>query len=499
MNTVPGAQSASLAQNLVISGVSIADVDAASNAVQITLSTTAGSLSLSTLTGLSFSVGDGAGDGAMTFTGTLTNINAALNNLTFHATEAGPATLTLTTSDQGATGTGGALSDSDTISVTVSANVQLSTLDGTNGFEINGETAGDLSGVSVSAAGDVNGDGFGDLLIGAYRRATNGSLAGASYVLFGRSSGFSANLDLSALNGSNGFEINGETASDFSGFSVSEAGDVNRDGFGDLLIGAIGRDINGTDAGASYVVFGRSSGFSANLNLSDLNGSNGFELNGETASDYSGRPVSAAGDVNGDGLGDLLIGAYRRDTNGTDDGASYVLFGRDFTGAADFIGGSGNDTHTGTAADEILVGGLGNDTLSGGDGVDVLNGGAGDDVFDFTLLDQQVNGGSGEDTARLQSGGVYLDLGLAPLVNIEAVDITGTGDNTLALTLLEVLGLSDSSNTLRVDGDLGDAIISTGQGWLPGAVVDIGGTLYQTYQSGQATLLVDTDLFQTLS
>ncbi len=71
-----------------------------------------------------------------------------------------------------------------------------STLDGSNGFQISGEAANDRSGVSVSAAGDVNGDGFADLLIGAYRADPNGSESGASYVVFGKASGFAADLAL---------------------------------------------------------------------------------------------------------------------------------------------------------------------------------------------------------------------------------------------------------------------------------------------------------------
>ena len=96
---------------------------------------------------------------------------------------------------------------------------------------------------------------------------------------------------------------------DFSGFSVSDAGDVNGDGFGDLIIGAPCADPNGSYSGASYVVFGKAGGFAANLNLSTLDGSNGFKLSGVAADDRSGRSVSAAGDVNGDGFDDLIIGA----------------------------------------------------------------------------------------------------------------------------------------------------------------------------------------------
>ena len=107
-------------------------------------------------------------------------------------------------------------------------------------------------------------------------------MPGASYVVFGKASGFAANIDLSSLDGSNGFKLSGVAAGDCSGSSVASAGDVNGDGFADLIVGAPRRPAR-LDSGASYVVFGKASGFAANLDLSSLDGSNGFKLSGVAA------------------------------------------------------------------------------------------------------------------------------------------------------------------------------------------------------------------------
>jgi Ca2+-binding RTX toxin-like protein len=207
------------------------------------------------------------------------------------------------------------------------SNINLSNLDGITGFRLSGVTALDYAGFSVASAGDVNGDGFDDVIVGAAGADPNGLFSGASYVVFGKASGFTSNIGLSSLNGSNGFKLSGVAAGDNSGWSVASAGDINGDGFADLIVGAPKADANGTDSGASYVVFGKASGFASNINLSSLDGSHGFKLSGAAAGDGSAYSVASAGDVNGDGFADLIVGAYRADPNGASSGASYVVFG----------------------------------------------------------------------------------------------------------------------------------------------------------------------------
>ncbi len=219
--------------------------------------------------------------------------------------------------------------------------LELSTLNGSNGYVIQGINAEDRCGHSVSSAGDVNRDGTDDLLIGAHYADPNGiNRAGETYVVFGGASvGSSGVFRLSLINGSNGFTIQGINDDDRSGSSVSSAGDVNGDGFDDLLIGAPYADPFGNDrAGECYVVFGGpTAGATGTVDLSTLSGSNGFAMNGLHAVDLCGASVSSAGDINNDGISDIVIGAYRVNAYGTDSGESYVIYGRPSLGSAGLV------------------------------------------------------------------------------------------------------------------------------------------------------------------
>src|SRR5215475_8483033 len=209
---------------------------------------------------------------------------------------------------------------------------------GIGGFIIHGEEAGDNSGVSVSSAGDINGDGLDDLIIGAFRADGPGNTrvdAGASYVVFGHTGPFEPVDLVGVAAGTGGFVIHGEEAGDFSGFMAVSAGDINGDGFDDLIIGAAFADGPGnarSAAGDTYVVFGHDGAFGT-VDLANVAaGVGGFVIHGENANDNSGIAVSSAGDINGDGFDDLVIGAFRADGAGNaraDAGDTYVVFGHD--------------------------------------------------------------------------------------------------------------------------------------------------------------------------
>jgi hypothetical protein len=190
-----------------------------------------------------------------------------------------------------------------------------------------GEAPGDVLGEWLSSAGDVDGDGNADLLIGAHGHDGGGlDNTGATYLLL--SDGLESTLGSMTIIDVADLKIIGGREGDGSGYPVASAGDVDGDGLADLLIGARYEDRGAEDAGAAYLLYasGLPLGAGATLDLRDAD----LKLFGESAGDSVSSGLASAGDVNGDGLQDLLIGALLNDAGGDDAGAAYLIYGRSF-------------------------------------------------------------------------------------------------------------------------------------------------------------------------
>jgi len=203
---------------------------------------------------------------------------------------------------------------------------------GHGGFDIQGERYYDQIGMSLAAAGDVNGDGLEDIIVGA-PYAFKDHLPGRAYVVFGKTDGTVIDLRRIA-SGHGGFVVLPSTEDTgvqrMLGKSVAGVGDVNGDGLADIVAHDAGRDVPlGSGMGRTYVIFGKTG--TAAVQTSEVEaGHGGFIIDGAHPGGDDFGPtssVAAAGDVNGDGLADVIIG-WPADPHGHQEGGAYVVFGK---------------------------------------------------------------------------------------------------------------------------------------------------------------------------
>ena len=172
-----------------------------------------------------------------------------------------------------------------------------------------GNQAGAYYGISVSVAGDVNRDGYSDVIVGSLNYSSTSNQGGKVFVYYGSTSGLSPSADWTAEGNQNQQRF---------GESVSTAGDVNGDGYSDVLVGASWTDNGQTDEGKAFVYHGSASGLSASPN---------WTAEGNQTNSLFGNSVSCAGDVNGDGYSDIIVGARLYENGQTYEGRAFVYYG----------------------------------------------------------------------------------------------------------------------------------------------------------------------------
>ena len=167
----------------------------------------------------------------------------------------------------------------------------------------------EMFGITVDGAGDIDGDGYDDLIVGARNDDDEGAYTGSFYVYYGSSTGIDESTEQKVT-------VSGIDTYSGLGCSVSAAGDVDGDGYDDVIVGASGAS---TWEGAAYVFYGSSTGLDES----------GDELTATDAATYDnfGYSVSGAGDVDGDGYDDVIVGAYQDDDGGSLTGSAYVYYG----------------------------------------------------------------------------------------------------------------------------------------------------------------------------
>ncbi len=486
VNSAPATRAGTEDTNLVFSGVNaitVSDVDAAT--LQVTLSVAHGVLTLSGTTGLSFSVGDGIGDSTMTFSGTTAAINAALDGLIYRGNlnYNGSDTLTITTSDLGATGSPGTLTDVDSVAITLAADGRI---DGTSGNDtLDGTPNPDFFWVQQGGDDILRGFGGNDvfLFLGALTGAdqVDGGAGTDQIAIQGNYSGLTLGTgvvsieSLAILPGSD--TRFGDPGTNFYDYDITTR-DVNVAAGVQLVVDAnrlrAGEDLtfNGSaETDGSFFIYGGGGadtltggnqndvflfGAAGQWGSSDvINGGAGIDqlaLRGDyTITFGAGQLISiesfgllSAHDTRFGALGDnydynltMHNGNVAAGVQLTVDGAKLrATETLTFNGSAELdgtfriFGGAGND---------VLTGGAGNDILVGRNGADTLTGGGGADIFRYDNVSESTPAGR---------DGIQ-DFTLGDLIDLSRIDANANVVGNQAFSFIGNSAFSNTAGELR--------------------------------------------------